>query len=97
MDDISARLWPGERWIASYDMSFEKIDGEMLAVELTDFAEAIENNRPPEVEVAFGMNTLALAFAALEPGQAGCPVTMHEVLSGEVSAYQDVSDSLASG
>ena len=97
MDDISARLWPGERRITSYDMSFEEIDRDMLAVELQDFAEAIENDRPPEVDGAFGMNTLALAFAVFESGQAGRPVTMHEVLSGEVSAYQDVSDSLARG
>ena len=97
MDDISARLWPGERRIASYDMSFEEIDRKILAVELQDFAEAIENDRPPEVDGTLGMKALALAFAVLESGQAGRPVTMDEVLSGEVSAYQDGMVGAASG
>lgn len=89
MDDITARLWPGPKRITSYDMDFEEIDRKILAVEIQDMVEAIDENRSPEVDGDMGMRALALAYAVLESGQIGQPVTMDEILSGKTSAYQD--------
>jgi predicted dehydrogenase len=89
LDDIGARLWDGQRRFTSYEMPFEQIDRKITAVELQDFAEAIEEPRSPEVDAAGGIRALALAYALLESGQAGRPVTMTEVLDGDASAYQD--------
>ena len=60
MDDITARLWPGPRRIASYDMEFPEIDRKTIAVELQDFVRAVESGEPPEVGAEMGMKALAL-------------------------------------
>ncbi len=92
MDDITARLWPGPRRIASYDMEFPEIDRKTIAVELQDFVRAVESGEPPEVGAEMGMKALALSYAILESGMLGAPVTIAGLLNGSVSGYQAESN-----
>ncbi|MCY3801465.1 MAG: Gfo/Idh/MocA family oxidoreductase [Chloroflexi bacterium] len=92
MDDITARLWPGPRRIASYDMEFPQIDRKTIAVELQDFLQAVESGGTPEVGPEMGMKALALSYAILESGMLGAPVTIADLLDGSVSAYQAESN-----
>ena len=88
MDDITARLWPGPRRIASYAMEWPQIDRKTIAVELQDFLQAVESGGTPEVGAEMGMKALALSYAMLESGLLGAPVTIADLLNGSVSAYQ---------
>ena len=92
MDDITARLWPGPRRIASYDMEFPEIDRKTLAVELQDFVRAVESGEPPEVGAEMGMKALALSYGILESGALGAPVAIADLLNGTVSGYQAESN-----
>ncbi|MEX0762648.1 MAG: Gfo/Idh/MocA family oxidoreductase [Dehalococcoidia bacterium] len=89
LDDMTARFWNDKRRLASYHMDFEEIDRTLIAVELQDFAEAIETSRQPEVDGMVGMKALGLAYALLEPGHAGRAITMDEVLRGQIETYQN--------
>lgn len=89
LDDVTSILWDGARRLASYEMSFPETDRKIIAIELQDFAEAIQHGRPPEVDAAIGMKALALAYGLLESGHTRRAVSMDEVLSGVVEEYQD--------
>ncbi|MFT5465836.1 MAG: putative dehydrogenase [Verrucomicrobiales bacterium] len=54
-----------------------------------DWLEAVKNGTQPETNGDEGLRDLAAAFAVVESSLAGRQVSMNEILSGEVSAYQD--------
>lgn len=60
-----------------------------FALEMNDFLEAITSKRPMEASGEEGLLDLAAAFALLESATANRPVTVANVLTGKVSAYQD--------
>ncbi|MEQ6897792.1 Gfo/Idh/MocA family oxidoreductase [Microbacterium sp. KR10-403] len=68
------------------------VDAGHLAVELADFADAVLDGRPPEVDGAGGLRALAVVHAAFESGLLGRAVHVDEVLTGAVHAYQDDID-----
>ncbi|MCX7522531.1 Gfo/Idh/MocA family oxidoreductase [Microbacterium sp. STN6] len=68
------------------------VDSGYLAVEIDDFADAVQSARPPEVDGVGGMRALAVVLAVLESGTSGRAVTVDEVLDGSVHAYQDSID-----
>lgn len=76
----------------AYSLSWEETDSGLLAIEIHDFAAAIAEGRPPEVDGEGGLTAVASVLAAYESGIAGRAVSMDEVLSGRVSAYQDEID-----
>ena len=92
LDDITARLWEGKRRMASYEMPHRRIDRKVTAVVLQDFAEAADRGRAAEVGSQTGMKALAVAYGLLESGQAGRVVSLDDVLSGKVRAYQSDID-----
>lgn len=53
-----------------------------------DWVRAIERGTDPETSGEEGLRDVAAAYAMLESAEAGRRVTLGEVLSGEVSAYQ---------
>ena len=53
-----------------------------------EFASAIRDGTSPEVDAYQGTRSIALAFAILESGRAGRPVTVDEVMTERVDAYQ---------
>jgi predicted dehydrogenase len=90
LDEITTRLF-GENAV-EYDIGTEAADAACLAIELHDYADAVLTGRAPEVDGWGGMTAVAGILGAYESGLAGRPVTMAELLSGEVSAYQDPID-----
>ena len=90
LDEVTSRLFAGKVVYAPLD--FNEADAALIAIEIHDFAEAILNRRKPEVDGYLGMTAVAAVLAAFESGIAGRTVTMQEVLSGRVSAYQDSID-----
>jgi predicted dehydrogenase len=95
LDDATATFWGGQKRIASYDMTFQEIDGKLIAIEYQDFGDAILAQREPEVGVEAGMKALAFAYGLLESGHIRQPVRLDDVLTGKVSEYQqDIDDAL---
>ncbi|HMR33103.1 MAG TPA: Gfo/Idh/MocA family oxidoreductase [Geminicoccaceae bacterium] len=90
LDEVTSRLFGGKVTYGPVD--FAKADAGLIAIEIHDFAEAILAGRQPEVDGHLGLTAVAAVLAAFESGIAGRSVTMAEVLSGEVSAYQDSID-----
>ena len=74
----------GGAWEALFPYGTE--DG--MAVELCDFARAIREGRPPEVDGLGGLRAKALCEACYESAVAGRSVSYEEVLSGRLREYQ---------
>ena len=89
LDPVTDRLFGGQ---VSYDMPFADSDAALMAIEIHDFADAILNGRPPEVDGHGGMTAVAAVLAVFESALAGRPVTMAEMLAAELTAYQDDID-----
>jgi predicted dehydrogenase len=89
LDELTTRLFGPS---GGYDLPFADSDAGHLAIEVYDFAEAILTGRAPEVDGHTGMTAVAAVLGAYESGLLDRPVTMEEVLSGTVSAYQDEID-----
>jgi len=87
LDTVTARLFGGER-LAEYHLSFAETDRKLLAVEYADFAGAIRGEHAPEVDAAQGARSVAIAYALLESGALGRPVTVAEVLAEQLGDYQ---------
>lgn len=88
LDDVTAKLFGGKR-LGSYDMPFVNIDAGLLAIEQADFADAILENRPPEVDGLGGLRALAVAYGFIEAEQLGRPLNVEALLTGADSPYQD--------
>ena len=58
------------------------------AIQQLDWLRAIEQGTDPETSGREGLRDLACAFAILESSALGCQVTVEDVLSGRVDAYQ---------
>jgi hypothetical protein len=92
LDDTISILWNGARRISSYDMDFREIDSKILAYEYLDMVYAAESSMQPEVGPREGMYALSLAYALLESGTSGLPVTVDDVAEGRSSVFQDEID-----
>jgi len=92
IDDITSILWDGARRISSYEMEFKAIDSKILAYEYLDMVQAAETGGQPEVGPKEGMDALGLAYALMESGAKGAPVTVEDVVEGRESAFQDEID-----
>jgi predicted dehydrogenase len=89
IDDQTARLFGGNRRLASYDLDHRQTDAKNIAIELQDFARAIIDNRPPEVTGQIGLDAVALIYAMLESGLAHRPVTFSEIVGDQLNDYQN--------
>jgi predicted dehydrogenase len=88
LDALTEKLYGG----VAYQLPWAETDAGLLAIEIHDFAGAILERRPPEVDGWGGLTAVASVLAAYESGLAGRSVTMEEVLESRVSAYQDEID-----
>lgn len=59
-----------------------------FALELLDFARAIETGKPMEADAQEGVLDLAMAYSILESAHSGMPVRVADVLGGKVDGYQ---------
>ena len=87
LSPLAARLFGGERvWTYSFD--FPVTDRKILALEYHELAECIRTGAKPEVDGAVARRDVALVYALFESQYAGRPVTIEEVETSEVDAYQ---------
>ncbi len=86
LNEVETKLF-GER-PASYDLPGPETDRKLLAAEVADFADAIRDNRPPEVPGPVGLRSVALMYTMLESAVARRPIEVSEVLDGEVRVVQ---------
>lgn len=91
LNPVAATLFGGER-VWTYDFDFPVTDRKILALEYHEFAECIRNGTQPEVNGAVALRDVALVYALFESDHAGRPVTIAEVESGAVDAYQHEID-----
>jgi predicted dehydrogenase len=88
LDDLSAVLFGDDR-PTYYDLTFPEADSKLLALEYHEFGECILTGKQPEVDSLTGRRALAVCYAGLESGVLDRPVTIQEVETEEVDAYQE--------
>ena len=87
LDPVATALFGAERpW--TYDFDFATTDRKLIALEYAEFAACIRNNATPEVDGAVALRAVALVYALFESQIAGRPVTIVEIESSAVDAYQ---------
>lgn len=87
LDPDAAALFENERpWSYSYD--FVTTDRKLLALEYAELARCVRTGIQPEVDGPTGRSAVAMINALFESQLAGRPVTIAEVESGAVDAYQ---------
>jgi len=91
LNPVAATLFGGER-VWTYTFDFPVTDRKILALEYHEFAECIRNGTQPEVNSAVALRDVALVYALFESDRAGRPVTIAEVESSAVDAYQHEID-----
>jgi predicted dehydrogenase len=87
LEPAAATLFGGER-VWHYDFDFALTDRKLLALEYYELARCIRGGQQPEVTGAVAMRDVALVYALFESDRAGRPVTIEEVESSAVDAYQ---------
>ena len=95
LDDRTARFFGGER-LVRYDLSGAGAGGSgdlnILAMELAELLDAIDNGTPVEVGAEEGLLAVALVMACHESSEAGRIVRMEEVVGGRLNTYQNVAN-----
>ena len=92
LDSITSPFFGDETRMASYDFSFEAIDRILVAIELHELAQAIENNISVEVGPEEGMQALGVIYGILESGLAGLNVAVSDIIDGSINDYQQSID-----
>ncbi|MGN6483976.1 MAG: Gfo/Idh/MocA family protein [Thermomicrobiales bacterium] len=91
LDEVTIRLFGGDRF-TSYELPFETIDSNLLAIEHADFADAILHDRQPEVDGAFGLRSLAIAYGFIEAELEGHALAVDDLIAGQGTPYQAALD-----
>jgi predicted dehydrogenase len=87
LEPAAAALFGGERvWKNGFD--FAVTDRKLLALEYYELARCIRSGQQPEVTGEVALHDVALVYALFESDRAGRPVTIAEIESGAVDAYQ---------
>jgi predicted dehydrogenase len=87
LSPIAAQLFGSEQpW--TYEFDFPTTDRKLLALEYHEFASCIRSRTAPEVDGAVAKRAVALVYALFESEATGRPVTIEEVESSAVDAYQ---------
>ena len=90
---VTATLFGSNR-LVSYDLPFADVDANLLAIEQDDFARSILEDRPPEVDGAVGLRSLAIAYGFIDAERLGRSVEIDALLAGRDSPYQAEIDAL---
>jgi predicted dehydrogenase len=87
LDPVTATIFGGDRpW--TYDFDFPTTDRKIIALEYAEFATCIRTGTQPEVDGIVGRRAVALVYALFESHLANRPVTIDEVETSTVDAYQ---------
>jgi len=87
LDEVAAALFGGER-LSSYHLEYPDIDANLLAIEQADFAAAIIEGRPPEVDGLTGLRSLAISYGFLEAERLGRTMHVNELITNFTTPYQ---------
>ena len=87
LEPVAASLFGGER-IWRYNFDFPTTDRKLLALEYHELARCLRTGATPEVTGAVAKRDVALVYSLFESDRAGRPVTIEEVESSAVDAYQ---------
>ncbi|MBV9171149.1 MAG: Gfo/Idh/MocA family oxidoreductase [Chloroflexi bacterium] len=87
LDAVAASLFGGER-IWRYGFDFPTTDRKLLALEYFELARCVRTGAQPEVTAEVARRDVALVYALFESDRVGRPVTIDEVESSSVDAYQ---------
>lgn len=87
LEPVAATLFGGER-IWRYNCDFPTTDRKLLALEYHELARCIRSGDQPEVNGAVARRDVALVYALFESDRLGRPVTIEEVETTAVDAYQ---------
>lgn len=91
LEPLAAQLFGGER-VWTYSFPFVEIDAKILALEYYELAACMQGTRQPEVTGEVGRRDVALVYALFESGRVGRAVSLSEIESAAVTAYQDEID-----
>ena len=91
LNEVETRLF-GKR-PASYSLEGVETDRKLIAAEMAGFAAAIREGAELEADAAVGLRSVAVIDAVMESAHAGRPVTLDEVVSGELHDWQDTVES----
>jgi predicted dehydrogenase len=87
LDPVAASLFGGERpWRYAFD--FPTTDRKLLALEYYELANCVRTGTQPEVTGEVARQAVALVYALFESDRVGRPVTIEEVETSAVDAYQ---------
>lgn len=93
LDDATQALFGSSS--ASYEGGFRRADAALIALELHEFACMTAGDVLAEVDGTTATRAVAALLAAYESGLVGRPVSVTDVMTGVVSAYQDDIDRAA--
>jgi hypothetical protein len=75
-----------------YELPFAEVDAATIGIELDDFAGAVLQHRPPEVDGLAGLRAVAGVWAVAESRAAGSVIRIDEVAAGTISEAQGPVD-----
>jgi predicted dehydrogenase len=93
LSPLAAELFGGDR-VWTYDFDFNETDSRILALEYHELGECVRTGAQPEVTGEEARLDVALNYAPFESGRIGRPVTLDELISGKVDAYQREIDEM---
>jgi predicted dehydrogenase len=90
LEGVAASLFGPEG--TEYDLPFAEVDAATIAIELDDFAGAVLDARPPEVDGLAGLRAVAGVWAVAESRSLGGAVRIDDVADGTISQSQQPVD-----
>ena len=93
LEPLAAELFGGER-VWTYSLDFNDTDSRILALEYYELGRCSLTGAQPEVTGEEARADVALAYAPIESGRLGGPVSLDDLISGRVSEYLSEVDGL---
>ena len=93
LEPLAAELFGGER-VWTYSMDFNDTDSRILALEYYELGQCSQTGAEPEVTGEEARADVALAYAPIESGRSGAPVSLDDLITGRVASYLTEVDEL---
>jgi predicted dehydrogenase len=93
LEPLAAELFGGER-VWTYSMDFNDTDSRILALEYYELGQCSKTGAQPEVTGEEARADVALAYAPIESGRLGRPVSLDDLIAGRVASYLTEVDEL---
>ena len=93
LEPLAAELFGGER-VWTYSLDFNDTDSRILALEYHELGQCSLTGAQPEVTGEEARADVALAYAPIESGRRGGPVSLDDLVSGRVANYLSEVDAM---